>query len=40
APGTVRVHVHTILKKLNARDRTQAALVAIQKKLVAANFLE
>ncbi|MFY7806767.1 MAG: response regulator [Limnoraphis robusta] len=40
ATGTVRVHVHTILKKLNARDRTQAALVAIQKKLVAANFLE
>jgi two-component system NarL family response regulator len=39
ATGTVRVHVHTILKKLNARDRTQAALVAIQKKLVAADFL-
>ncbi len=40
APGTVRVHVHTILKKLNARDRTQAALVAIQKQLVSADFLE
>lgn len=40
APGTVRVHVHTILKKLNARDRTQAALVAIQQKLVSADFLE
>ncbi|WP_413165901.1 response regulator [Capilliphycus salinus ALCB114379] len=40
ATGTVRVHVHTILKKLNARDRTQAALVAIQKKLVAADFLD
>ena len=40
ATGTVRVHVHTILKKLNARDRTQAALVAIQKKLVSADFLD
>ena len=31
APGTVRVHVHTILHKLEVRDRTQAAVVAIQK---------
>lgn len=33
-PGTVRVHVHAILQKLDVRDRTQAAIVAIQKKLV------
>lgn len=32
-PGTVRVHVHAILQKLDVRDRTQAAIVAIQKKL-------
>ncbi|MEY2977065.1 MAG: response regulator [Prochlorotrichaceae cyanobacterium] len=32
--GTVRVHVHTILKKLDVRDRTQAAILAIQKGLV------
>jgi two-component system NarL family response regulator len=34
ATGTVRVHVHTILNKLEVRDRTQAAIVAIQKKLI------
>lgn len=34
APGTVRVHVHAILQKLDVRDRTQAAVIAIQKKLV------
>ncbi len=33
-PGTVRVHVHAILQKLAVRDRTQAAVLAIQKKLV------
>lgn len=33
-PGTVRVHVHTILQKLEVRDRTQAAIVAIQKNLI------
>jgi two-component system, NarL family, response regulator len=32
--GTVRVHVHTILQKLEVRDRTQAAVLAIQKGLV------
>ncbi|MDZ4876942.1 MAG: Transcriptional regulatory protein DegU [Chroococcidiopsis cubana SAG 39.79] len=32
-PGTVRVHVHTIIQKLGVRDRTQAAVLAIQKKL-------
>ena len=34
APGTVRVHVHTILQKLEVRDRTQAAILAIQMGLV------
>lgn len=33
-PGTVRVHVHAILQKLDVRDRTQAAVIAIQKKLI------
>ena len=28
SPGTVRVHVHSILHKLDVRDRTQAALLA------------
>lgn len=37
--GTVRVHVHAILQKLDVRDRTQAALVAIQKNWIAANLL-
>jgi len=32
--GTVRVHVHAILQKLEVRDRTQAVLVAIQRKLI------
>lgn len=34
ALGTVRVHVHAILQKLEVRDRTQAAVLAIQKQLV------
>jgi len=29
-PGTVRVHVHSILHKLGVRDRTQAVIVALQ----------
>lgn len=33
-PGTVRVHVHTILQKLEVRDRTQAVVVALQKQLL------
>jgi len=37
--GTVRVHVHAILQKLSVRDRTQAAVLAIQKGLVAAELL-
>lgn len=38
APGTVRVHVHSILKKLDVRDRTQAAVLAIQKQLISLEF--
>jgi two-component system, NarL family, response regulator len=32
--GTVRVHVHAILNKLDVRDRTSAVIVAMQKKLI------
>lgn len=39
APGTVRVHVHAILQKLEVRDRTQAAVVAIQNKLISQDLL-
>ena len=35
--GTVRVHVHTILQKLNVSDRTQAAIFALQQNLVPAT---
>jgi two-component system NarL family response regulator len=34
APGTVRVHVHAILQKLEVRDRTQAVILAMQRGLV------
>lgn len=34
AAGTVRVHVHAILQKLEVRDRTQAAVLALQKGLI------
>jgi two-component system NarL family response regulator len=40
APGTVRVHVHTILQKLDVRDRTQAAVLALRAGLVAAHLLQ
>lgn len=39
APGTVRVHVHAILQKLNVRDRTQAAVIAIQRNLIDQQLL-
>lgn len=39
-PGTVRVHVHTILQKLEVRDRTQATVLAIQQGLVSQDFLQ
>lgn len=39
AAGTVRVHVHAILQKLEVRDRTQAAVLAIHKGLVAKELL-
>ncbi|WP_338461296.1 response regulator transcription factor [Synechococcus elongatus IITB7] len=32
--GTVRVHVHTILQKLDLRDRTQAAIFALQQGII------
>ena len=35
SPGTVRVHVHAILHKLEVRDRTQAVVMALQKGLIA-----
>ncbi|WP_017651338.1 response regulator transcription factor [Fortiea contorta] len=38
-PGTVRVHIHAILQKLEVRDRTQAAVLAIQKGLVSPELL-
>ncbi|MBW4661576.1 MAG: response regulator transcription factor [Drouetiella hepatica Uher 2000/2452] len=34
AAGTVRVHVHAILHKLEVRDRTQAVVVALQQQLI------
>ncbi len=37
--GTVRVHVHAILQKLEVRDRTQAAVIAIQRQLIAKELL-
>ncbi|MEP1079590.1 response regulator transcription factor [Leptolyngbya sp. PL-A3] len=37
APGTVRVHIHAVLQKLEARDRTQAVLLALQKGLIKNN---
>ncbi|WP_009631921.1 response regulator transcription factor [Synechocystis sp. PCC 7509] len=37
-PGTVRVHVHTILHKLGVRDRTQAAVLVTQKQWMATEL--
>ena len=38
--GTVRVHIHAILQKLEVRDRTQAAIVAIQQGLINSQYIE
>jgi two-component system, NarL family, response regulator len=39
APSTVRVHIHAVLQKLNVQDRTHAAVLAIQKSLIASDLL-
>jgi two-component system NarL family response regulator len=33
-PGTVKVHVHSVLHKLGVRDRTQAVIVALKNQLI------
>ncbi len=33
-PGTVRVHVHDFLQKLEVSHRSQAIVVALQKQLI------
>ncbi|MCG6134086.1 MAG: response regulator transcription factor [Nostoc sp. LLA-1] len=38
-PGTVRVHVHAILHKLEVSDRSQAVFVAMQKGLIKSNLM-
>lgn len=38
--GTVKVHVHAILKKLEVNDRTQAAIIALQKGLIKSNTIK
>ncbi|GAA6614618.1 response regulator [Scytonema sp. NUACC26] len=38
APGTVRVHIHAILQKLEVSDRTQAVVIALQKRLINTSF--
>jgi two-component system NarL family response regulator len=35
APGTVRVHIHAILQKLNVQSRDRAVAIAQQKNLIA-----
>ncbi len=37
--GTVRVHVHAILHKLEVSDRSQAVIVAMQKHLIKSNLI-
>jgi two-component system NarL family response regulator len=39
AAGTVRVHVHAILQKLEVRDRTQAVVLALRNGLIDAESL-
>ncbi|HYW20516.1 MAG TPA: response regulator transcription factor [Nodularia sp. (in: cyanobacteria)] len=38
-PGTVRVHVHAILHKLEVSDRSQAVVVATQKNLIKSHLI-
>jgi two-component system, NarL family, response regulator len=38
-PGTVRVHVHAILHKLEVSDRAQAVIVARQKRLLPESII-
>jgi two-component system NarL family response regulator len=38
APGTVRVHVHAILQKLEVPDRTQAVVVALKRQLIGNGY--
>ncbi|MGJ5675293.1 MAG: response regulator [Nostochopsis sp.] len=38
-PGTVRVHVHTILHKLEVGDRQTAVVVALQKRLIKSDLI-
>lgn len=38
-PGTVRVHVHAILHKLEVSDRTQAVIVAMKKQLIKSDLI-
>lgn len=40
APGTVRVHIHAILQKLDARDRTQAVVLALQNGLISSQAFD
>lgn len=37
-PGTVRVHVHAILHKLEVSDRAQAVVIALQKRLIKSDL--
>ncbi len=37
--GTVKVHVHTLLQKLDAHDRTQAVVIAVKQGLLSLNLL-
>lgn len=38
-PGTVRVHIHTILHKLGVADRQTAVVIALQKRLIKSNLI-
>ncbi|RUR72464.1 response regulator [Chlorogloeopsis fritschii PCC 9212] len=38
-PGTVRVHVHTILHKLGVGDRHSAVVVALQKRFIKSDLI-